>query len=117
RALVANYYNDSVSLVDLAARTVVAEQDLRPGKIDSSASSIPGGEFPFAVAWTDPSHAWLSSPRDRQLVAVSMSRSALRVTARVTTTGEPTALLFDRHAHRLIATEDNADRLAVLNTA
>ena len=36
RVLVANYYNDSVSLVDLAARKVVAEQDLRPGKIDRS---------------------------------------------------------------------------------
>ena len=34
RALVANYYNDSVSLLDLERRTVIAEQDLRPGKID-----------------------------------------------------------------------------------
>ena len=34
RALVANYYNDSVSLIDLARRNVIAEQDLRPGKID-----------------------------------------------------------------------------------
>ncbi|MDP9102479.1 MAG: lactonase family protein, partial [Pseudomonadota bacterium] len=34
RLLVANYYNDSVSLIDLANRTVIAEQDLRPGKID-----------------------------------------------------------------------------------
>ena len=34
RALVANYYNDLVSLIDLASASVIAEQDLRPGKID-----------------------------------------------------------------------------------
>ena len=34
RLLVANYENDSVSLVDLAARVKLAELDLRPGKID-----------------------------------------------------------------------------------
>ncbi len=117
RALVANYYNDSISLVDLAGRKVVAELDLRPGKIDPAASGVPGGEFPFAVAWTDASHAWISSPRDRQLVAISVSGARLRVISRVPTVGEPTALLVDRKAHRLIATEDNADRLAFVDTA
>src|SRR5205807_752559 len=38
RALAANYYNDSVSLVDLRRRTIIAEQDLRPGKINSGSS-------------------------------------------------------------------------------
>ncbi|MGH9550640.1 MAG: YncE family protein, partial [Terriglobales bacterium] len=95
RALVANYYNDSVSLVDLAARKVVAEQDLRPGKIDPAASGVPGGEFPFAVAWTDASHAWISSPRDRQLIAILETPAGLRVTSRVSTIGEPTALLVE----------------------
>jgi len=116
RALVANYYNDSVSLVDLAARRVVAEQDLRPGKINPTASGMPGGEFPFAVVWTDASHAWVSSPRDRQLVAISLVKAGLRVTARVSTIGEPTALLVDRKAHLLVSTEDNADRLAYVDT-
>jgi DNA-binding beta-propeller fold protein YncE len=116
RALVANYYNDSVSLVDLEQRKVLAEQDLRPGKIDPSASGVPGGEFPFVVAWSETTHAWVSSPRDRQLVEVAIAPTALRVTRRVKTLGEPTALLVDRKTHRLIATEDNADRLAFLDT-
>jgi DNA-binding beta-propeller fold protein YncE len=116
RALVANYYNDSVSLVDLAARNVAAEQDLRPGKIDATQAGVPGGEFPFAVAWADESHAWVSSPRDRQLVALAVTAAGLRVTARVRTIGEPTALLIDRKTHRLVATEDNADRLAFVDT-
>ncbi len=116
RVLVANYYNDSVSLVDVGTRRVVAEQDLRPGKIDVSQSGVPGGEFPFAVAWTNATRAWVSSPRDRQIVELSVRGSALAVTGRITTVGEPTALLFEPKFQRLIATEDNDDRLAVVDT-
>ncbi|HEY4070779.1 MAG TPA: bifunctional YncE family protein/alkaline phosphatase family protein [Sphingomicrobium sp.] len=117
RALVANYYNDSVSLIDLAQRKVIAERDLRPGKIDPAQSGVPGGEFPFAVVWSDATHAWLSSPRDRQLVALSIGRTGVQVTGRVTTIGEPTTLLVDRRNNRVIATEDNADRLAFVDLA
>jgi len=117
RALVANYYNDSVSLVDLGRQAVIAEQDLRPGKINPAQRGVPGGEFPFAVAWTDRGHAWVSSPRDRQLVALSISDNAVRVDGRVKTIGQPTALLVDRRANRLFATEDNDDRLAVVDFA
>jgi len=117
RALVANYYNDSVSLIDLEARKVIAEQDLRPGKIDPKESGVPGGEFPFAVAWTDASHAWISAPRDRQLVALSITSTELQVSGRTPTIGEPTALLVDPRTRQLIATEDNADRLAVVDLA
>lgn len=111
RALVANYYNDSVSLVDLGQKRVVAEQDLRPGKIDPAQSGRAGGQFPFAAVWTDGSHAWISSPRDRQLVALSVSESRIEVTGRVATIGEPTALLVEPKTNMLIAAEDNADRL------
>lgn len=117
RALVANYYNDSVSLIDLAAGTVIAEQDLRPGKIDPAQSGVPGGENPFAILWTDATHAWVSAPRDRQLVALELRADRLRVTGRVATLGAPTALLVDPRAARLYATEDNADRLAVVDLA
>ena len=117
RALVANYYNDSVSLVDLAKRTVVAEQDLRPGKIDPAAAGTPGGEFPFAIAWASAGEAWVSSPRDRQLVRLAIAPASVRVTQRVATVGEPTALLVDPRVARLIATEDNADRLAFVDLA
>ena len=115
RALVANYYNDSVSLIDLAGEKVIAEQDLRPGKIDPEQSGVPGGEFPFAVTWTGPTRAWLSSPRDRQLVSLSIAPGRIQVTGRVGTIGEPTALLVDSRHRRLIATQDNDDRLAFIN--
>ncbi|HVI06227.1 MAG TPA: hypothetical protein VM711_09075, partial [Sphingomicrobium sp.] len=116
RVLVANYYNDSVSLVDLGTKSVVAEQDLRPGKIDPAAVGVAGGEFPFAVTWTDSARAWVSSPRDRQLIGLTIGRDQLKVTSRVGTVGEPTALLVEPHSHVLVATEDNADRLAFLDT-
>jgi DNA-binding beta-propeller fold protein YncE len=115
RALVANYFNDSVTLVDLDALRVVAEQDLRPGKIDPRQAGVPGGEYPFAIAWTDPGHAWVSAPRDRQLVGLAVSEMGVSLVKRVATIGEPTALLADARTGRLYATEDNDDRLAILD--
>ncbi|OYY79691.1 MAG: hypothetical protein B7Y43_01120 [Sphingomonas sp. 28-62-20] len=116
RALVANYYNDSVSLIDLEAQRVIAEQDLRPGKIDAAARGVAGGEFPFAVVWTGATRAYVSAPRDRQIVALTIGAAQIAVARRVATIGEPTAMLFDRGTRRLYATEDNADRLAMLDT-
>lgn len=115
RALVANYYNDSVSLVDLAGRRVIAEQDLRPGKIDPRQHGVPGGEYPFATVWTASGLAYVSSPRDRQIVALRVDDDGIEVVGRTRTVGEPTALMLGREGKRLFATEDNADRLAVLD--
>lgn len=113
RALVANYYNDSVSLIDLAHRTVIAERDLRPGKIDPARAGVPGGENPFALAWTDARHAFVSAPRDRELVALEIGARSITVTSRIPTIGQPTALMVAKG--RLFATEDNADRLAIVD--
>ena len=117
RVLVANYYNDLVSLIDLKRGAVIAEQDLRPGKIDAAASGVPGGEYPFAILWRDRTHAYVSAPRDRQIVVLDMAGDAIRVARRIATIGEPTAMLYDAQAARLYATEDNADRLAMVDTA
>lgn len=117
RALVANYYNDSVSLIDLKRGAVITEQDLRPGKIEPAMAGMPGGENPFAILWTDPTQAWISTPRDRQIVRVELGANTIRVAARVATLGEPTALVADMSARRLYATEDNADRLAIIDLA
>ncbi|MFM9829784.1 MAG: bifunctional YncE family protein/alkaline phosphatase family protein [Sphingomonas sp.] len=117
RALVANYYNDSITLIDLAAGTIVVEQDLRPGRIDPAARGIAGGEYPFAVVWTDASTAYVSAPRDRQLVKLAIGDARIDVAHRLPTIGEPTAMLVDPVTKRLYATEDNADRLAILDLA
>ena len=112
--LVANYYNDSVSLIDTATHKVVGEQDLRPGKIDPSQHGVPGGEYPLGVAWRDNGHAWVAAARDRELVALDVGKD-VHVTARLPLLGEPTALLYDAAIRRLYATEDNADRLAIVD--
>ena len=51
RLLVANYENDSVSLVDPASRLELAEFDLRPGRIDPAQTGVPGGEYPYWVTF------------------------------------------------------------------
>jgi DNA-binding beta-propeller fold protein YncE len=117
RALVANYYNDTVSLIDLDRRAVVREQDLRPGKIDPAASGVAGGEYPFAILWRDNRHAYVSTPRDRQIVVLDVTDQAIRVVKRIATIGEPTAMVHDPAAARLYVTEDNADRLAIVDSA
>ena len=117
RALVANYYNDSISLIDLAGHRVVAERDLRPGRNDPAKRGVAGGEFPFAVVWHDPARAYVSSPRDREIVALDVGADTVAVRGRIPLKAEPTALLIDAKAHRLYATGDNDDRLAIIDTA
>ncbi len=117
RALVANYYNDSISLVDIAAGRVLAEQDLRPGKINPSARGVAGGEYPFAMLWPAPGRAYVSSPRDRQIIRLAIDGERITVARRIRTLGAPTAMVVDMAAKRLYATEDNADRLAMVDLA
>lgn len=116
RALVANYYNDSVSLIDLVGGRVLVERDLRPGRNDPARRGVAGGEFPFAVAWDGAGRAFVSSPRDREIVVLDIAPAGVTIAARIALAGEPTALLLDRSSHRLFATQDNADRLAIIDT-
>ena len=93
RLLVTNFFNDSVSLVDATSRKVVAEIDLRPGKLDATQRGRPGGTYPFRVAMAGPGRAVVSSPRDRELITLSIVDESLNIVARATTVAEPTALL------------------------
>ena len=115
-ALVANYYNDSVSLVDLMSRRVLVERDLRPGRNDPAERGVGGGEFPFAVAWDGTRRAFVSSPRDREIVVLDIGTASVTIRQRISTKAEPTALLLDPAVHRLYATGDNDDRLAIIDT-
>jgi len=113
RLLVTNFMNDSVSLVDVTARKMAAELDLRPGKLDPARRGVPGGTYPFRVAVVAPGRAVVSAPRDRELVTLAVDGDRLSVLARVKAEGEPTALL-PLPDGRLLATGDNADTLIVL---
>ena len=126
RLLVANYENDSVSLIDVAGWRVLGERDLRPGKNGpahampdgggpaSEARGRPGGTYPRAVAWTSDARAWVASQRDHELIALRFDvDGAIHVDARVAVAGQPVALAA-RHGH-LYAVLDNTDRVLVLN--
>ncbi len=112
RLLVANFQNDSVSLIDLATGAI-REQDLRPGVIDPAKAGTPGGSFPRAVIWASPSRAWVASERDRELIGLDVAvNGVMTVRTRIRTLGQPVA--FAAHGARLYAAEDNADRVAVV---
>lgn len=67
--VVANYYNDSISILTNAggAWAKTSELDLRPGKLDPvNASGVPGGEYPFWVVIKGAT-AYVSSIRDREI--------------------------------------------------
>ncbi|MFI4964085.1 MAG: beta-propeller fold lactonase family protein [Caulobacterales bacterium] len=114
--LAANLQNDSVSLIDLAGGKVVTEGDLRPGKIDPARHGQPGGSYPRAIAWTGPRTAFVTSERDREIIALAVGEKGLAVTRRIRTAGQPTALLA-APGGRLYAALDNTDSVAVIDSA
>ncbi len=113
RLLVANFFNDSVSLVDRIRRAVVGEADLRPGKIDARQRGVPGGTYPFRLVMTAPGRAVVSAPRDRELITLGLAGDGVQVLARAKAQAEPTALLALPDG-RVLATGDNADTLIAL---
>ena len=84
--VVANNYNDSISVIDTATRTVRYEHDLRPFFASNEGKNgAAGGTFPFAVVVKGNDTAYVSSDRDREVVVVDISSP----------TGGPSA-----HAHQ-----------------
>jgi YVTN family beta-propeller protein len=113
--LVANYENDSVSLVDLGQRAVVRELDLRPGKNDPSQTGVPGGEYPFGIVFKGNNKAYVSSIRDRELVVVS-ANNGLSVSSRIKFTGRPNKMVLNAAQTLLYLVLDNSDQVAVIDT-
>ncbi len=114
RLLVANFQNDSVSLIDLVTGSIT-EQDLRPGVIDRARVGQPGGTFPRAVIWAGGTKAYVASQRDREIIVLSVSPHGVRVQSRIATVGQPTALAMGRPG-RLFAALDNTDAALVIDT-
>ena len=114
RALVANYYNDSVSLVDLQDWKLIAERDLCPGKIDPARTGAAGGTYPRALVWTSANRAYVASQRDREVIALNVSRDGVRVGTRIAVHGQPVAMVT-RGAQLYVAL-DNTDALATIDT-
>ncbi|MGZ5959723.1 MAG: bifunctional YncE family protein/alkaline phosphatase family protein [Rhizomicrobium sp.] len=115
RLLVANYENDSISVVDIGQGKVVQDLDLRPGKIDPKMSGQAGGEFPYAIAVATNGTAYVSSLRDREIVVLSTD-GTLRVTARIKVAGNPNRMILSADGSRLFVAADNSDRVFTIDT-
>ncbi len=114
--LAVNYQNDSVSLVDLNAKQVIAELDLRPGKINLAQNGVPGGEYPYGVAFAGNDKAYVSSLRDREIVALDV-KSSLAVSSRIKTRGQPGKLIVNGTGTLLFAAADNSDSVVIVDTS
>ncbi len=115
RVLVANIYNDSVTVVDVASRRVAHEIDLRPGKNDPGFSGVPGGEYPFWVVAQSNDTAYVSSLRDREIVQLRLDQEPW-IAGRIKVPGNPNKMALNRDGSRLYVAEDNSDTVSVIDT-
>ncbi|HEY0793639.1 MAG TPA: beta-propeller fold lactonase family protein [Chthoniobacterales bacterium] len=116
KVVVANLYNDSVTILDPIARTVIAELDLRPGKNDPAQRGKPGGEYPYGIAVKGNETAYVSSLRDREIVVVSLGANAA-VTSRIKVRGTPNQMVLNPDQTRLYAAADIQDVVNVVDTS
>jgi len=117
--VVANNYNDSISVIDTASGTVRYEHDLRPyfAGNEGKAGGV-GGTFPFAVAIKGNATAYVSSDRDRKVDVIDISSTTGgRLIQRIQLDGNGLGMTLDESGSRLFVAQDNADQVAVIDTA
>jgi YVTN family beta-propeller protein len=117
--VVANNYNDSISVIDTATRLVRYEHDLRPFFArNEGTNGAAGGTFPFAVVVKDNGTAYVSSDRDREVVVVDVSSHAAGfLIKRIKLDGNALGMTLDQSQSRLYVAQDNADQVAVIDTS
>ena len=117
KLVVANYYNDSITVLTKADGTWrhSNELDLRPGKEDPKKSGVPGGEYPLWVAIKGNDTAYISSIRDREIVVVKFA-NAPSVVARIRVPGQPNRMVLNRTQSLLYVAQDNSDSVGVIDT-
>jgi len=125
--VVANYYNDSVTVFTggLGHWTMapgpnpsIPGLDLRPGKNDPTMAGVPGGEYPFWVVVKGAgagATAYISSIRDREIVVVNLG-ATLSVAARIHVTGQPNRMTLNAAQTLLYVAEDQSDTVDVIDT-
>jgi YVTN family beta-propeller protein len=117
--VVVNNYNDSISVIDTATHTVRYEHDLRPyfANNEGTAGGV-GGTFPFAVVVKGNGTAYVSSDRDREVIALDISSPAAgHLIKRIKLDGNALGLTLDHSQSKLYVAQDNADQIAVIDTS
>jgi DNA-binding beta-propeller fold protein YncE len=117
--VVVNNYNDSISVIDTATKTLRYEHDLRPFNANNEgvAGGV-GGTFPYAVVIKGNGTAYVSSDRDREVIVVDISSAtAGQLVKRVKLDGNAMGMTLDAAQARLYVAQDNTDQVAVIDTA
>jgi DNA-binding beta-propeller fold protein YncE len=115
RLLVANYHNDSVSLVDIGTRQKIAELDLRPGINDPAKKGVAGGEYPYWVVFKGDDKAYVSSQRDREIVVLDVHATP-SISGRIKVHGQPAKMILNKAQNLLFAVADNSDSVVIVDT-
>jgi DNA-binding beta-propeller fold protein YncE len=116
KLVVANFENDSVSVVDLTTRTKIGELDLRPGKINAADQGVPGGEYPFWVAIKGSSKAYVSSIRDREIVVLNIAVNPPTLITLIHLNGKPNKMILNKAQTLLFAAADVTDTITEVDT-
>jgi YVTN family beta-propeller protein len=114
KLLVSNLYNDSVSIIDIASRSLLKEVDLRPGVIDPAKTGVPGGEYPDWIVIKGNDTAYISSLRDREIVVFDIASQT--VASRIKIKGSPNRMILNKAQSRLFVTTDFQDQVHVIDT-
>jgi DNA-binding beta-propeller fold protein YncE len=122
--VVANYYNDSISIFKGGLGNWARQPngshpdfDLRPGKSGGDSGS-PGGEYPFWVEIKGigtSAKAYVSSIRDREIVVVGLGNTPSIIT-RIPVTGQPNKMTLNKTQSRLYVACDQTDTVVVIDT-
>jgi YVTN family beta-propeller protein len=117
--VVANNYNDSISVIDTASRLVRYEHDLRPYFANNEGKNgKAGGTYPFAVVVKGNDTAYVSSDRDREVAVVDVSSpTAGHLIKRIKLDGNALGMTLDESQSTLYVAQDNADQVAVIDTS
>src|SRR5262252_5713288 len=117
--VVANNYNDSISVIDTATNSVRYEHDLRPFFVrNEGTNGGVGGTFPFAVVVKGNGTAYVSSDRDREVIVVDVaSPTQGHLIKRIKLDGNALGMTLDASQSKLYVAQDNADQVAVIDTS
>jgi DNA-binding beta-propeller fold protein YncE len=115
--VVANNYNDSISVIDTASRSVRYEHDLRPYFANNEGrNGGVGGTFPFAVVIKGNDTAYVSSDRDREVIVVAIGPAQGQLIKRIRLDGNALGMTLDASQSTLFVAQDNADQVAAIDT-
>ena len=114
--LVANNYNDSLSVIDATANKLLTEYDLRPYNT-SGAQGVAGGEYPWAVAIAPGNITFISSVRDREVVVLNLSNpGSPQFVGRISLGGNAYGMTLSPDKSQLFVAVENTDRVMVIDT-